>query len=417
MGKIKETRILLRRLGEIKPDSIDDYIKTNGYEALSKTLSAMKPESVIDEVTKSGLRGRGGAGYPTGRKWAYSAAIRGDRYVICNADEGEPGTFKDRLIMENDPHRLIEAMIICGYAIGAKKGYIYVRGEYPNSVKILNRAISQACEKNFLGKSILKSGFSFDLEVFRGAGAYLCGEETALIESIEGNRGHPRIKPPFPTVSGLKNSPTIVNNVETLASIPDIILNGSAWFKKIGAAASPGTKIYTISGKVKRPGYYELPMGATLRELIYELCQGMPDGRKFLAAQVGGTTGGILGEDMLDVPLDFDSLCQRQLMLGSGSVLVLDDKVSVPEFFFGLTTFYRHESCGKCAPCRLGTMYFLKKAEELRREGKMSRKEWEKLVNLSIHLKDASYCPLGQSLYSPVSTMNKYFRDEILNHA
>ncbi|MDD5066333.1 MAG: NADH-quinone oxidoreductase subunit NuoF [bacterium] len=415
MNTTKETRVLLRRMGETDPESIEDYIKTEGYEALKKVLKSMKPREVIEEVKQSGLRGRGGAGFSTGAKWAFSASIEGERYVVCNADEGEPGTFKDRLIMENDPHRLVEAMIICGYAIQAKKGIIYIRGEYPNSVKILNKAIKQAEEKGLLGENILKSGFSYHLEVFRGAGAYLCGEETALIESIEGNRGHPRIKPPFPSVKGLKNSPTVVNNVETLGSIPDIILRGSEWFKKIGMPSCTGTKIYTISGRVNKQGFYELPMGATLRTLIFDLCEGIRDKGKFLAAQVGGSTGGILSEDMLDVPLDFDSLSQRNLMLGSGSVLVIDETVDIREFFHYLTNFYKNESCGKCAPCRLGTMYFFKKAEEIVRNKKISRQEWDKMVNLSIHMKDASYCPLGQSLYNPVSTLNRFFINELVS--
>ncbi len=413
----RQTRVVLRNVGVIDPENIEEYIAQGGYEALAKALFGMKPEEVIEEVRRSGLRGRGGAGFPTGVKWAAVRQAPGsEKYVICNADEGEPGTFKDRLILEGDPHRLLEAMTIAGYAVGARLGIIYVRGEYALSLRRLERAIQQAREYGLLGQNILESGFSFDIEVRPGAGAYVCGEETALIESLEGKRGWPRIRPPYPVTHGLWGKPTVVNNVETLANVPDILLRGAAWFRSLGTPTCPGTKVYTILGHVRFPGLVEVEMGTPLRVLVYELGGGVRDGRGLKAVLIGGAAGAFLTPKDLDVRLDFDSLAGRAAVLGSGAVLVMDDTTCIVDMLGSILRFFRHESCGQCVPCRVGTDLLVRLWEGVRL-GIAGEEALPRMLEIVEAMRQSSLCPLGQSLALPVRSALENFREEFLAHA
>ena len=412
----RQTRVVLRNVGVIDPENIEEYIAQGGYEALAKALFEMKPEEVIEEIRRSGLRGRGGAGFPTGLKWAAVRSAPGsEKYVICNADEGEPGTFKDRLILEGDPHRILEAMIIAGYAVGAKLGIIYVRGEYSLSIRRLTKAIEQARAYGLLGENILESGFSFDIEVRPGAGAYVCGEETALIESLEGKRGWPRIRPPYPVTYGLWGKPTVVNNVETLANVPDILLRGASWYRTLGTPTCPGTKVYTILGHVRFPGLVEVEMGTPLRVLIYELGGGIRDGRALKAVLIGGAAGAFLTSRDLDVRLDFDSLAGKAAVLGSGAVLVMDETACMVDMLGSILRFFRHESCGQCVPCRVGTDLLVRILEGIRR-GMANEEVLSRMVEIVETMRLSSLCPLGQSLALPVRSALENFREEFLAH-
>lgn len=417
VGLLREhPRIVLENCGKINPESIDEYIAVGGYEALEKALTQMTPEQVIDEVDISQLRGRGGAGFPTGMKWRFAAKARGDqKYVICNADEGEPGTFKDRLIMEGDPHRIVEAMAIAGYAIGASKGYIYIRGEYPLSIKRLSKAIEDARKYGLLGEKILGTEFSFDIEIKKGAGAYVCGEETALIESLEGKRGHPRNKPPFPVTEGLWRKPTVVNNVETLANIPPIIKNGGHWFRKFGPVGNTGTKIFSLLGHVVNPGSVEVEMGTKLSDLIFEYAGGIKDGAKFKAALIGGAAGAFIGEELLDIHLDYDSMREYSAVLGSGAILVMSDKACIVDMLRSVLHFFKHESCGKCSPCRIGTDRLVRLIE-LIASGKGRKEHIEIMKEIVETMRQSSFCPLGQSVYTPVMSALRFFEEEIYEH-
>jgi len=407
-----EGRIVLDNCGRIDPERIEEYIAADGYFALGKAVTEMTPAQVIQEMKDSGLRGRGGAGFPTGLKWGLCAPVIADeKYVICNADEGEPGTFKDRLIMEGDPHKVIEGMAICGYAIGATRGFVYIRGEYRLSVERLRNAIGAARRHGLLGTNLFESGFDFDVEVRIGAGAYVCGEETALIESMEGKRGLPRLKPPFPAQHGFQGKPTTVNNVETLANVPAIIRNGAAWFRRFGAAGTPGTKVYTVLGHVNRPGLIEVPTGVTLREIVNDYGGGMRGGR-FHMAQLGGTAGDLLGEEVLDVPLDYDSMQAAGHSLGSGAVLVMNQTVSVRSFLHACMRFFLHESCGNCNPCRNGLRILLDITGRLR-DGTAFADDLEHMEQICQGLKVSAFCPLGQSAAAPVLSALRYFRDEL----
>ncbi|MCX8021208.1 MAG: NADH-quinone oxidoreductase subunit NuoF [Syntrophorhabdaceae bacterium] len=415
-GLLKEQpRIVLRNSGIINPESIDEYIATGGYEAASKIINEMKPEEVIEEVKRSGLTGRGGAAFSTGMKWDFARRAKGDvKYIICNADEGEPGTFKDRLILEGDPHKLLEGMLIAGYAVGAQYGYIYIRGEYVLSIERLEKAIKDAEALGLLGENIFGSGFSYHVSIKKGAGAYVCGEETALIESLEGKRGHPRSKPPYPVTEGLWGKPTVINNVETLANIPEIMRNGASWFRGYGTEKCPGTKVYTIIGHVATPGLIEAEMGTTLRDIIFEYGGGIKNGKKFKCALVGGAAGAFLGPDMLDVNMDFVSLREYSAVLGSGAILVMDEDTNIVEMLKNVLHFFRHESCGHCVPCRLGTAQLVKIIDRVA-DSKGKREDIDKLLRISEVMRDTSFCPLGQSLYLPISSTLKYFRDEMLS--
>lgn len=410
----KQPRIVLKNVGLINPDSIEEYIAVGGYEALGKALLQMKPQEVIQEIKNSGLRGRGGAGFPTGLKWELASRAKGSpKYIICNADEGEPGTFKDRLILEGDPHKTIEGMIIAGYAVGANIGYIYVRGEYELSIERLEKAISQAREYGFLGNNIFGTDFSFDIFIKKGAGAYVCGEETALIESLEGKRGEPRFKPPYPTDAGLWGKPTVINNVETLANVPSIIQNGASWFRSFGTEKSPGTKVYTILGHIVNAGLIEVPMGATLREIIYGYGGGMRSG-KFKIAQVGGTAGALLGEDALDVPMDFDNLRPLNATLGSGAILIMDDSTCIVDVLKSAIAFFKRESCGKCVPCRVGGEKIYKLISNI---NDSESDIIDRLMDIALYMQQTSFCALGQSYIMPIASAIKYFKDEIIEHA
>ena len=412
----KQKRIALQNCGVIDPENIDEYIAFDGYKALEKVLFEMNPDSVIEEVTNSGLRGRGGAGFPTGKKWSFTKMAVGDqKYVACNADEGDPGAFMDRSILEGDPHCIIEAMMIAGYAIGADKGYIYVRAEYPIAVKRFQKAIDQAREYGILGKNIWGTEFSFDLEIRLGAGAFVCGEETALLESIEGRRGQPRLKPPFPANAGLFQKPTLINNVETYANITKIILNGADWYSSIGTETSKGTKVFALGGNVMNVGLVEVPMGVTLREIVYDIGGGIPNGRKFKAAQTGGPSGGCIPEEHLDTPIDFESLKAIGSMMGSGGLIVMDDSkcmVNLAKFYLGFTV---DESCGKCTPCRIGTKRLLEMLERIT-DGKGEDGDIEKIETLCKNIQTASVCGLGQTAPNPVLSTLKYFRKEYEEH-
>ena len=412
----KQKRIALQNCGVIDPENIDEYIAFDGYKALEKVLTEMTPETVIKEITDSGLRGRGGAGFPTGKKWEFTRIAKGNqKYVVCNADEGDPGAFMDRSILEGDPHCVIEAMMIAGYAVGANKGYIYVRAEYPIAVHRFDIAIKQAKEYGILGKNIFGTDFEFDLEIRLGAGAFVCGEETALLESIEGRRGQPRLKPPFPANSGLWGKPTLINNVETYANITKIILNGAAWYNTIGTETSKGTKVFALGGNVVNVGLVEVPMGTTLREIVFDIGGGIPDGHAFKAAQTGGPSGGCIPEKYLDTPIDYESLKQIGSMMGSGGLIVMDDTkcmVNLAKFYLGFTV---DESCGKCTPCRIGTKRMLEILDRIT-EGKGEPDDIEKLEKLANTIIKASVCGLGQTAPNPVLSTIKYFRDEYEAH-
>ena len=414
----KQKRIALRNCGVINPENIDEYIGTGGYEALGKCLTEMTPEQVIDTVLASGLRGRGGAGFPTGRKWQMARNFvqdGGQKYVCCNADEGDPGAFMDRSVLEGDPHVVLEAMAIAGYAIGATQGYIYVRAEYPIAVKRLEIAINQAHEYGLLGKNIFGTGFDFDIGLRLGAGAFVCGEETALMTSIEGNRGEPRPRPPFPAVKGLFERPTILNNVETYANIPQIIINGADWFASMGTEKSKGTKVFALGGKINNTGLVEIPMGTTLRTIVEEIGGGIPNGKKFKAAQTGGPSGGCISAENLDVPIDYDNLIAIGSMMGSGGLIVMDEDncmVDIAKFFLQFTV---DESCGKCTPCRIGTRRLLELLDKVT-SGKATLDDLDKIEKLCYYIKDNSLCGLGQTAPNPVLSTLQYFKDEYIAH-
>ena len=412
----KQLRIALRNCGFINPEDIDEYISRGGYEAIAKVLGEMTPQQVIDEVTKSGLRGRGGAGFPTGVKWGLCAKNQADqKYVICNADEGDPGAFMDRSIMEGDPNSIIEAMAICGYAIGASKGLVYIRAEYPLAIHRLQVAIAQAREYGLLGDDILGSGFNFDIELRYGAGAFVCGEETALIHSMEGKRGEPTLKPPFPAVSGYMAKPSNVNNVETFANIPIIITKGADWFASIGSEKSKGTKVFALAGQINNVGLIEVPMGTTLRDIIYEIGGGIKGGRKFKAVQTGGPSGGCLTEKHLDTAIDYDSLMAAGSMMGSGGMVVMDDTscmVAIAKFYLEFTC---EESCGKCSPCRIGNKRMLEILNKIT-EGNGTMDDLQELRNLAAVIKDTALCGLGQTSPNPVLSTLDNFWDEYVEH-
>lgn len=412
----KQHRVALRNCGVINPEKIDEYIGTGGYEALGIVLTEKKPEDVIQILLDSGLRGRGGAGFPTGLKWKFAAGNDADqKYVCCNADEGDPGAFMDRSILEGDPHVVLEAMAIAGYAIGASQGYIYVRAEYPIAVQRLEIAIEQAREYGLLGKNIFDSGFDFDIELRLGAGAFVCGEETALMTSIEGNRGEPRPRPPFPALKGLFQKPTILNNVETYANIPQIIVNGPEWFASMGTEKSKGTKVFALGGKIHNTGLVEIPMGTTLREIVEEIGGGVPNGKKFKAAQTGGPSGGCIPAEHLDIPIDYDNLLSIGSMMGSGGLIVMDEDtcmVDIAKFFLEFTV---DESCGKCTPCRIGTRRMLEILEKITK-GQATMEDLDKLEELCYHLQSNSLCALGQTAPNPVLSTLRYFRDEYIAH-
>lgn len=411
-----QLRVALHNCGLIDPEQIDEYIAVDGYAALGKVLTEMTPEDVIQVMKDSGLRGRGGAGFPTGLKWEFAAKNKvPQKYVVCNADEGDPGAFMDRSVLEGDPHAVLEAMAIAGYAIGANKGYIYVRAEYPIAVKRLNIAIEQAREYGLLGKNIFDSGFDFDIETRLGAGAFVCGEETALLTSIEGNRGEPKAKPPFPANKGLFGQPTIINNVETLANIPQIILKGAEWFSSMGTEDSKGTKVFALGGKIVNTGLVEIPLGTTLREIIYDIGGGIPNGREFKAAQTGGPSGGCIPAKYLDTPIDYGNLTRIGSMMGSGGLIVMDDTtcmVDVARFFLDFTV---DESCGKCTPCRIGTRRLLEMLDKIT-EGKGTLEDLDKMEELCNYIKNNSMCALGQTAPNPVLSTLKHFRDEYEAH-
>lgn len=412
----KQKRIALRNVGLINPESIEEYIARDGYIALGKALSKSTPEQVIQEIKDSGLRGRGGAGFPTGLKWEFTRKAPGDqKYVICNADEGDPGAFMDRSVLEGDPHSVIEAMTLAGYAVGADQGYVYVRAEYPLAVQRLGDAIEKAHEFGMLGENILGTDFSFDLEIRVGAGAFVCGEETALLASIEGQRGEPRSKPPFPASEGLWGKPTLINNVETYANIPAILTQGADWFKQIGTEKSKGTKVFALAGKVNNTGLVEVPMGTTLRQIIFELGGGIPNHKRFKAAQTGGPSGGCLTEKDLDRPMDYESLVAAGSMMGSGGLIVMDEDncmVDVARFFLEFT---QDESCGKCTPCRIGTKRMLDILTKIT-QGKGEEQDLELLEELATTIKSTALCGLGQSAPNPVLSTIRNFRDEYLAH-
>ncbi|WP_312653620.1 NADH-quinone oxidoreductase subunit NuoF [Aminipila sp.] len=413
----KQKRIALRNCGYINPESIDEYIGTRGYEALGKVLTEMTPDEVVQTILDSGLRGRGGAGFPTGMKWKFASGNRGQvqKYVCCNADEGDPGAFMDRSVLEGDPHVVLEAMAIAGYAIGADQGYIYVRAEYPIAVERLKIAINQAREYGLLGRNIFGTDFNFDIELRLGAGAFVCGEETALMTSIEGNRGEPRPRPPFPAVKGLFDSPTILNNVETSANIPQIILNGPEWFASMGTEKSKGTKVFALGGKVKNTGLVEVPMGTTLRTVIEEIGGGIPNGKKFKAAQTGGPSGGCIPAEHYDIAIDYDNLISIGSMMGSGGLIVMDEDncmVDIAKFFLDFTV---DESCGKCTPCRVGTKRMHEILENIT-EGKGTLEDLDKLEELAYYIKDNALCGLGQTAPNPVLSTLRFFKDEYIAH-
>ena len=411
-----EQRIVLERAGRIDPENIEDAIAHNGYEALGKALTDMTPEQVIDLVEKSGLQGRGGAGFLTGRKWKFVRAAKSNqKYIICNADESEPGTFKDRIVLEGDPHVILEAMAIAGYAVGANQGYIYIRGEYGLAYRRLENAIRQAEEFGFLGKNIFNTNFDFHIHLHAGAGAYVCGEETALIESIEGKRGEPRARPPYPVTHGLWNKPTTVNNVETLANIPAILRNGAEWYRSFGTPSSPGTKVYTIMGNVNFSGVIEVPMGITLREVINIYAKGMKPGSVLKLAQTGGSSGSIIPAALQDVPMDFESFRKAGVSLGSGALLICDQRTCIVDLVKVLLQFFRFESCGKCTPCRIGTQRAYEIVERIT-QGQGKLEELNTLLNLASEMERASNCGLGQTAAVPIRDMLKHFRTEVEAH-
>ena len=413
----KQVRVALRNCGVINPEKIDEYIAREGYMALGKVLTEMTPDEVIQVILDSGLRGRGGAGFPTGLKWKFASGNRGNvqKFVCCNADEGDPGAFMDRSVLEGDPHVVLEAMAIAGYAIGANQGYIYVRAEYPIAVERLRIAIGQAREYGLLGKNIFNTGFDFDIDIRLGAGAFVCGEETALMTSIEGKRGEPRPRPPFPAVKGLFGQPTILNNVETWANIPRIILQGADWFASMGTEKSKGTKVFALGGKIRNTGLVEIPMGTTLREVIEEIGGGIPDGKKFKAAQTGGPSGGCIPAEHFDIPIDYDNLISIGSMMGSGGLIVMDEDscmVDIAKFFLEFTV---DESCGKCTPCRIGPRRMLEILDKIT-EGNATMEDLDKLEELAAYIKDNALCGLGQTAPNPVLSTLRYFRDEYVAH-
>ncbi len=412
----KQKRVALANCGVINPEDINEYIAYDGYQALAKCLTELTPEQVVQIVKDSGLRGRGGGGFPTGLKWSFTAANQADqKYVVCNADEGDPGAFMDRSVLEGDPHCLIEAMTICGYATGATEGYVYVRAEYPIAVARLQIAINQAKEMGLLGKNIFGSGFDFDLHIKLGAGAFVCGEETALMTSIEGNRGEPRPRPPYPAVKGLFGKPTTENNVETFANIPAIIRNGGEWFASMGTEKSKGTKVFALGGKIANTGLVEIPMGTTLRDIIYEIGGGIPGGKKFKAAQTGGPSGGCIPASLIDTPIDYDNLTAIGCMMGSGGLIVMDEDncmVDIAKFFLDFTV---DESCGKCTPCRVGTKRLREMLDKIT-DGNATLEDLDKLEELCNYIKDNSLCGLGQTAPNPVLATLKFFRDEYVAH-
>ncbi len=412
----KQKRVALRNCGVIDPENINEYIAFDGYKALAKALTEMSRDDVIDVILKSGLRGRGGAGFPTGLKWKFAKAPESDvKYVCCNADEGDPGAFMDRSVLEGDPHSVLEAMAIAGYAIGSQQGYIYVRAEYPIAVKRLRIAIEQAREAGMLGKDIFGTGFNFDIDLRLGSGAFVCGEETALMTSIEGCRGEPRPRPPFPAIKGLFGKPTILNNVETLANVCQIILNGPEWFASMGTEKSKGTKVFALGGKINNTGLVEIPMGTTLREIIYDIGGGIPNGKKFKAAQTGGPSGGCIPAEHLDIPIDYDNLIAIGSMMGSGGMIVMDEDncmVNIAKFFLEFTV---DESCGKCPPCRIGTRRMLEILDRIT-HGKGEDGDIEKLEKLAKNIKASALCGLGQTAPNPVLSTLRYFRDEYEAH-
>lgn len=412
----KQKRIALKNCGIINPEEIDEYIAFDGYKALEKVLKEMSPDDVINEISESGLRGRGGAGFPTGRKWLFTKQAEGNqKYVVCNADEGDPGAFMDRSILEGDPHSILEAMEIAGYSIGANKGYIYVRAEYPIAVERLKVAIKQAEDYGFLGENIFGTNFSFSIEIRLGAGAFVCGEETALLESIEGRRGQPRVKPPYPANAGLWGKPTLINNVETFANVTRIILNGSKWYSSIGTEKSKGTKVFALGGNVNNIGLVEVPMGTTLREIVFDIGGGIPNDREFKAAQTGGPSGGCIPKEHLDTPIDYESLASIGSMMGSGGLIVMDDSkcmVNIAKFYLDFTV---SESCGKCTPCRIGTKRMLEILEKMC-EGKAEEEDLYKLEKLALNIQKSAICGLGQTAPNPVLSTLKYFREEYMEH-
>ena len=412
----KQERVALRNCGVIDPENIDEYIAYDGYQALAKCLTEYTPEQVVQVIKDSGLRGRGGGGFPTGLKWSFTAANQADqKYVVCNADEGDPGAFMDRSVLEGDPHCIIEAMAICGYATGATEGYVYVRAEYPIAVNRLQIAIDQAREYGLLGKNIFDSGFDFDLHIRLGAGAFVCGEETALMTSIEGNRGEPRPRPPYPAVKGLFGKPTTENNVETFANVPQIILKGAEWFASMGTEKSKGTKVFALGGKINNTGLVEVPMGTPLREVIDEIGGGIPNGKKFKAAQTGGPSGGCIPASLMDTPIDYDNLTAIGCMMGSGGLIVMDEDncmVDIAKFFLDFTV---DESCGKCTPCRIGTKRLREMLEKIT-DGKATLKDLDELEELCYYIKENSLCGLGQTAPNPVLATLKFFRDEYIAH-
>ena len=412
----KQMRVALKNCGVINPEDIDEYIAFDGFKALHKVVTTMSQNEVIDEISKSGLRGRGGAGFPTGKKWAFVKMAEGDqKYVVCNADEGDPGAFMDRSILEGDPHAVLEAMSIAAYAVGANKGYIYVRAEYPIAVQRLKIAIEQEREYGILGQKIFGTNFEFDIEIRLGAGAFVCGEETALLESVEGKRGQPRLKPPYPANSGLFQKPTLINNVETYANVTQIILKGADWYSSIGTETSKGTKVFALGGNVNNVGLVEVPMGTTLREIIYDIGGGIPNGRAFKAAQTGGPSGGCIPKENLDTKIDYESLQAIGSMMGSGGLIVMDDTkcmVNIAKFYLDFTV---SESCGKCTPCRIGTKRMYEILEKIC-EGKGTEEDLDKLENLAENIKKSSVCGLGQTAPNPVLSTMKYFKDEYRAH-
>ncbi len=412
----KQLRVALRNCGVIDPENIEEYIARDGYQALAKVVTSMTADDVINELNGSGLRGRGGGGFPTGKKWAFAKASESDvKYVCCNADEGDPGAFMDRSILEGDPHSVIEAMAIAGYTIGASQGYVYIRAEYPIAVQRLKIALDQARAYGVIGEDIFGSGFNFDIEIRLGAGAFVCGEETALMTSIEGHRGEPRPRPPFPAVKGLFGKPTVLNNVETYANIAQIILKGASWFSSMGTATSKGTKVFALGGKITNVGLVEIPMGTTLREIVEEIGGGIPNGKKFKAAQTGGPSGGCIPACHIDTPIDYDNLIALGSMMGSGGMIILDEDtcmVDISKFYLEFTV---DESCGKCTPCRIGTRRLLQFLEKIT-SGKGEMEDLEKIEELALHMKSSSLCALGQSAPNPVLSTMKYFRDEYIAH-
>jgi len=412
----KQRRIVLRNCGYINPDNIEEYIARDGYQALAKVLLELPPEETLDIVKKSGLRGRGGAGFPTGRKWEFARMAPGDKkYIVCNADEGDPGAFMDRSVLEGDPHSVVEGMLIGAFVIGSDEGYIYCRAEYPLAIKRRSAAIEQATEMGLMGDNIMGTDFSFHLHIKEGAGAFVCGEETALMASIEGKRGMPNPRPPFPANSGLWGKPTNINNVETWANIPQIILNGAEWFSSVGTETSKGTKIFALTGKVNNTGLVEAPMGMTLREVIYDIGGGIPNDKKFKAVQLGGPSGGCLPESMLDTPVDYESINATGAIMGSGGMVVTDEDTCIVDFAKFFLTFVQNESCGKCPFCRIGTKRMLEILERIC-EGKGKVEDLDLLEDLAQKVKDGSLCALGGTAPNPVQTTIKYFRDEYLAH-